>query len=93
MNFTLVVPNRTTNHSNPYLICTPPKWYNLALFYFANYFAHAATVVSYPGQGTLETAFAVVTALLLPGSGVFRAAETILRHPGLIRNDALAQAN
>ncbi|KUJ21861.1 uncharacterized protein LY89DRAFT_778229 [Mollisia scopiformis] len=93
MNFTLVVPNGTTNHGNPHLLCTPPKWYDVALFYFANYFAHAATVVSYPGQGTLETALAVVKALLLPGTGVFPAAETTLRHPALIRGDALAQAN
>lgn len=93
MNFTLVVPNATTNDGNPHLLCTPPKWYELALFYLANYFAHATTVISYPGQGILEYAYTIVTALLQPGSGVLRAAATIIRHPGLIRDNPLKQTN
>ncbi|KAK3942948.1 hypothetical protein QBC46DRAFT_447257 [Diplogelasinospora grovesii] len=79
MNFTIVVPEGSTNHGNPKLLCTPPAWYDYVLFYFANYFAHAATVISYPGQGGFETVAVAVSALMLPVSGFTRAANAIYR--------------
>lgn len=59
---------------------------------FANYFAHAATIVTLPGQGALETAFFVIEALFVPMSGVMRASKVILRFAGLVKNDPLRQA-
>ena len=91
MNYTLVAPEGTTNHGNPYLLCIPPKWHDFIIFYFANYFAHAATIVTYPGQGLAETISAIITALLLPASGVGRAAGMIRRGARLAK-DPLKQA-
>ena len=92
MNFTVAVPPGTVNHGNPSLICTPPEWYNYAVFYLANYFAHIFTVVTMPGQGTRETADVLFLALILPGSGVARAASTMVRRALLYRKDPLKQA-
>jgi len=92
MNFTILVPNGTTNHGNPNLLCTPPKWYDFLIFYFANYLAHAATIVTLPGQGALETSAAVIAALFIPTSGVMRATKVIIRRAGLVKNDPLRRA-
>ena len=92
MNFTVAVPPGTVNHGNPSLICTPPEWYNYAVFYLANYFAHVFTVVTKSGQGILETADAAFFALILPGSGVARAVSTMVRRARLYRKDPLKQA-
>jgi hypothetical protein len=80
MNITLTVPDGTTNHGNPNLLCTPPYWYDFVLFYFANYIAHAATVISSPGPGSWSTVYVVIIALLIPVSGVIRAVSNIRRH-------------
>lgn len=80
MNITITVPEGSTNHGNPNLLCTPPNWYDYVIFYFANYFAHAATVITVPGQGTSETIEVIRNALLLPTSGVLRAMSAIRRH-------------
>lgn len=92
MNITITVPKGSTNHGNPNLICTPPNWYDYMIFYFANYFAHAATVVTTPGQGTPETFEAFTNALLIPTSGIVRALVTIWRHAGTVKNDQLRRA-
>jgi hypothetical protein len=92
MNLTITLPEGSTNHGNPNLLCTPPKWYDYAAFFFTNYFAHAITVVSVPGQSTSETLLAITGALLLPTSGVVRATAAILRHSGTVRNDPLRRA-
>jgi hypothetical protein len=92
MNFTIAVPFGTVNHGNPQLVCTPPRWYDFMLFYLTNYFAHAFTVVTFPGQGTAETTRAVLHALFLPGAGVSRALSALARHARLYRKDALEQA-
>ncbi len=93
MDFTVTVPEGTTNHGNPHLICTPPQLCDYVLFYFANYFAHAATIISYPGQSRNQTVVAVVLALLLPTSGVARAIGAIRGHVGTIRGDELKRAH
>lgn len=80
MNITVTVPVGSAHHGSANLICTPPQWLDLAAFYFANYFAHAATVILPPGQrwkGALKT---VLLALLLPGTGITIAIASIVNH-------------
>lgn len=80
MNFTFAAPEGSRNHGNPSLLCRVPSWHEYVIFYFGNYFAHAATVISTPGEGSWERAFIVMSALLLPGSGIARAVEAIVLH-------------
>ncbi|KAF7555999.1 hypothetical protein G7Z17_g1731 [Cylindrodendrum hubeiense] len=80
MNFTITVPKGSSNHSTPNLICTPPQATDYIVFFFTNYFAHAATVVSKPGQSLARTCLFIVLALILPGSGIIRALSAILHH-------------
>ncbi|KAI8632846.1 hypothetical protein F5Y19DRAFT_419176 [Xylariaceae sp. FL1651] len=91
MNLTITVPSGSSNHGNPNLLCTPPSWYDYILFYFMNYVAHAATVITTPGQGNSETIFVVLAALLLPGSGITRAIDAIRRH-SILESDPLRRA-
>ncbi|KAJ9490043.1 hypothetical protein VN97_g3244 [Penicillium thymicola] len=63
----------------------------MVIFYLTNYFAHAATIISSPGQGTREMIATIFIALLLPGSGVLRALNTIYRH-SIFAGDPIQQA-
>ncbi len=92
MNFSIIVPDGTTNHGRPDLLCVPPKWYDYVVFFFANYFAHAATIVTMPGQNWSQAALTSILALFLPVSGITRATRLILRRPTLARHDALLRA-
>jgi hypothetical protein len=59
---------------------------DITKFFLLNYFAHAATVVSYPGESTVEVFIAVVAATLLPTSGAMRGINSIVRGiPSIIR--------
>jgi hypothetical protein len=49
------------------------------IFYFGNYFAHAATVQTYPGESLRSTIRALVLALLFPAAGISRGLTTIIR--------------
>ncbi len=79
MNFTIVAPEGTTNHGNPKLLCTPTQWSDVILFFFGNYFAHAATVITKPGQSLTHAGRTILWALVLPGSGINQAVNAILR--------------
>ena len=68
-----------TNHGDPNLLCTPTKWSDIASFFLGNYFAHAATVRTYPGEGIVSTILAMLGALLLPTSGLIRGLSNIIR--------------
>ncbi|KAK4115455.1 hypothetical protein N656DRAFT_695023, partial [Canariomyces notabilis] len=92
MNFTLTVPEGTTNHGNSKLLCTPAQWYDFVIFFFGNYFAHAATVVPVPGQGFESTAISIFLALTLPGSAIVRAVTAIVRHAATERRNPLRRA-
>ena len=76
-NITISVPNGTSNHGDPHLLCTPSTWADIALFLFANFVAHAATVISVPGETMLSMSLAVVCALTIPLSGIFRGMNAI----------------
>jgi hypothetical protein len=71
-NTTIPLPNGTTNHGTPGLICTPTRWTDIIVFYLANYAAHAATTRSLPGESTASFAVIVFAALLFPRAGAFR---------------------
>lgn len=82
-NFTVTVPVGTTNHGDPHLVCTPAAWYDYVIFFSINYFIHAATVPSVPGETLFETGFTVVNALFVPGFGVTRALRRLVLRPRL----------
>ena len=75
VDFTL--PEGTTNHGNPKLICLPTKWYHILEFLLINYVAHATTIKSQPGQKWYDNLIDVVLALIFPFSGVVRAINAI----------------
>ena len=69
-NITIEVPYGTTNHGNLDSLCIPPTTIDIASFLLFNYFAHGATVVSYPGEPVSLTVLTVVVAILFPTTGV-----------------------
>lgn len=80
INITISVPQGTTGHGNPHLLCFPPQWYNYFFFLAINYLAHACTVISLPGQTLQETVIVAIAALLFPMSGMSRAMAAIMGH-------------
>jgi hypothetical protein len=91
------LPNSTApiqfiDHGNANLVCTPSTVTSLLFFFLANYFAHCATVKSYPAETNAELAIAVVLALFFPSSGVIRALDSILRHSRLVRANEVQRA-
>ena len=76
-NITVTVPEGTQSHGNPNLLCTPTRWTDVAIFFLANYVAHAATTKSLPGEPALATLRVLVLALCLPLSGVLRGCRAI----------------
>ncbi|KAM6523095.1 hypothetical protein FSOLCH5_003714 [Fusarium solani] len=58
------------HHGNCDLLCRPASWADFLVFYLGNYFAHAATVTTSPGQSILSSLLTITTALLFPGGGV-----------------------
>lgn len=92
MNLTLTVPEGSTNHGNPNLLCTPASWYDFIIFFFTNYFAHAATVILEPGQSLESTGLCILLALTLPGTGVARAIRAIWNHAATERKNPLKRA-
>ncbi|MCJ1385526.1 hypothetical protein MMC17_008649 [Xylographa soralifera] len=83
VNITAQHPNGTFNHGDPNILCTPTSWTTFLTFFLGNYVAHAATVVTAPGQQTMETAFALIMALLYPGSGLVRGLDAVFRASSL----------
>lgn len=73
MNFTVTLPPNAQNHGDPSLICLPPLWTDYIVFFATNYFAHAATLISHPGESFWETLISTANALFIPGSGALRA--------------------
>ncbi|OCK93360.1 uncharacterized protein K441DRAFT_437013, partial [Cenococcum geophilum 1.58] len=79
-NITVTLPNGTTNHGNPHLLCTPTKWTDVALFFLGNFVAHAGTVQKKAGEPFVSTLLAMVVVLLISSSGVLRGLLGIWRH-------------
>ncbi|PQE30029.1 Nacht domain protein [Rutstroemia sp. NJR-2017a WRK4] len=71
-NVTIPLPNGTSNHGTPGLLCTPATWVDIVTFYLVNYAAHAVTTRSLLGEKTYSFAITVMMALLFPAAGAFR---------------------
>lgn len=65
------------HHGDCNLLCKKASWADILQFYMANYVAHAATILTSPGQSTIETFYNAVSALCLPGAGVARGISAI----------------
>lgn len=93
-NITLALPEGSSDHGTPGLLCTPTKWSDLAWFYLFNYIAHAATVIIRPGERSFDFAATVIGSLLFPGMGLYRGIEAILSGAILCgSNDDLRKAS
>ncbi|EFY91666.1 pogo transposable element, putative [Metarhizium acridum CQMa 102] len=68
LNFTL--PEGTTNHGDPHLLCFPATWNSIAVFMIGNYLALAATVKTPPASSPFATAWIMLGALLVPSTGL-----------------------
>jgi hypothetical protein len=71
-NITIPLPDSSSDHGIPGMLCTPTKWSDIMIFYLANYAAHAATTCSLPGEKNWRTMMAVLAALFFPAAGAFR---------------------
>ncbi|PVH97184.1 hypothetical protein DM02DRAFT_89579 [Periconia macrospinosa] len=91
-NITLPLPQGTTNHATPGLLCTPAKWSDIITFYLVNYVAHAATVLTRPGERSADYLVSAIGSLLYPALGMFRGIEAILGGAIFARNDDLRKA-
>ncbi|KAK0509327.1 hypothetical protein JMJ35_008698 [Cladonia borealis] len=65
------------SYGSPSLLCTPTRWTDVAIFFLANYVAHAATIKSLPGEPTLATLLVHIAALMFPLSGILRGVRAI----------------
>jgi hypothetical protein len=68
-----------TVDDDPRLICTPTKATDVLIFFFANYFAHCATLIPEPGETLWQSLEKAFFALLSPVSGIEIAVQSILR--------------
>ncbi|KAF2445771.1 hypothetical protein P171DRAFT_273004 [Karstenula rhodostoma CBS 690.94] len=91
-NITLPLPIGTSNHATPGLLCTPTKWTDVALFYLFNYVAHAATVLTRPGERLDDFIVSVIGSLLFPALGLYRGIEAILSRAAFVKHDDLKKA-
>ena len=82
-NFTTSIPVGWTYDADQKLLCSPAKWTTIALFFLANYVAHAATVKSLPGESFMSLLVTMFWALTLPSSGVARESMQCVRVVGL----------
>jgi hypothetical protein len=79
-NVTIETPEGSRFVDNEHLLCTPSTWKTITTFFLANYFAHAATVKSLPGQTAATGLVMALFALLLPTSGMLMGIDAIYQH-------------
>jgi hypothetical protein len=80
--FNVVVPSplNATNHNSPDIFCVvPAPWFGVMLFYLGNYAAHAATLITYPGEDPIYIGAAILYALFFPTTGIVRGLNAIFR--------------
>jgi hypothetical protein len=84
----LNVPQGYTDHNNSRLFCIDPSpWTHIAIFYLGNYAAHAATLVTYPGEAPFNVVRGILYALFFPTSGIVRGLNSIFRRATFTKND------
>jgi hypothetical protein len=86
VNITVPVPDGTTDHGDVGLLCIPPNFRDFIWFYFGNYFSHAATIMSLPGQNNISTFCSIIWALTTPTAGLARGLRVIFRGASLQRD-------
>ncbi|KAF2029984.1 hypothetical protein EK21DRAFT_41639, partial [Setomelanomma holmii] len=91
-NYTIALPTGSSGHGQPGLLCTPAKAIDLLTFYLLNYVAHAATVLTKPGERADDYFASVIGSWLFPALGLYRGIEAILCGAVLVRNDDLRKA-
>ncbi|KAF1963813.1 hypothetical protein CC80DRAFT_460797 [Byssothecium circinans] len=91
-NITLPFPVGTSNHQTPGLLCVPTKWTDVIMFYLLNYVAHAATVLTRPGERSVDYLVSVIGSVLYPTMGMYRGVEAILSGAVFVKNDDLRKA-
>lgn len=72
--------------------CEPISWRRIAIFYFANYVAHAVTLYTFPGESTFSIVHNILVALFVPTAGVARGLNAIFRHAILRKRSELGRA-
>lgn len=91
-NITITVPDGTSNHGDPHLLCTPTKATDIAAFFLGNYLAHVASMISLPGEAPIPVFLSMIATLFYPVSGVRRGIEAIKRRAILHRRTPLDTA-
>lgn len=86
-NITLSLPEGTSDHGSPGLLCTPTTWKDVVSFYLFNYIAHTATVMLKPGERSIDFAVTVIGSLFFPAIGLHRGVEALLSAAMLNRCD------
>ncbi|KDQ51972.1 hypothetical protein JAAARDRAFT_184571 [Jaapia argillacea MUCL 33604] len=62
------------------VVCVPTTWSDIAVFFVANYIAHATTIPTAPGANWYDTAAWTMLSLLLPFAGLGKSLGLILSH-------------
>jgi len=91
-NITLPLPAGTSNHGTPGLLCTPTRWTDIVLFFLFNYVAHAATVLTRPGERPVDSIVSIAACLLFPVLGLYRGIEAIFSGAIFVKKDDLRKA-
>ena len=91
INITVQAPVGSEVRGDHDLLCTPTQWNDVLLFLLGNYFAHAVTVVSKPGEPYRDLLFRTFVALLFPHSGMRDGLKAITRH-AIFQTDPLKRA-
>ncbi|KAF1840331.1 uncharacterized protein K460DRAFT_410925 [Cucurbitaria berberidis CBS 394.84] len=86
-NITIALPAGSSDHGTPGLLCTPAKPFDLLTFYLLNYVAHAATVVTQPGERADDYVAGVIGSLLFAPLGLYRGIEAILCGAVFVKKD------
>jgi hypothetical protein len=92
MNYTITVPDGSSNHGTPNLLCVPPTWFDYIIFFVSNYLVHAATIVTPPGATLVEVCFISANALFIPSSGALSAVRLLLKHAAWSRATNVCRA-
>ncbi|PMD52780.1 uncharacterized protein K444DRAFT_542740 [Hyaloscypha bicolor E] len=91
-NITFTVPDGTSTHGEPNLLCTPTQWTDIIFFFLGNYVAHAATAITLPGERWQVAVATAAGALFFPTSGVFRGIARITSFAVFGKNDIYTAA-
>lgn len=96
--FPVFIPDglHATDHDSNNIFCVVPSpWFTVIIFYLGNYAAHAATLITYPGEAPVYVGAAILYALFFPTSGIVRGLNAIFRSarlPWSKRTDLCAAA-